>query len=77
MAKTANATPDISATADVTPATKTPRLGETISVRAGANRTVPNNDAGNYFSEKDVVTVTVDLRILKLLRDGDLLLGKK
>ncbi|WP_211452620.1 hypothetical protein [Collimonas antrihumi] len=79
MAKTTNATPDIVATTDVTPVAKTPRLGEIISVRAGADRTVPNNEAGDYFSEKDAVAVTVDLRILKLLRDGDLLpaTGKK
>ncbi len=52
---------------------KAPRLGETITVKAGKDRRVPNNEAGDYFSEKDAVSVTVDVRILRLLDDLDLI----
>jgi len=65
--------PNSTTTLTSTTAVKAPRLGETIMVKAGAGRRVPNNEAGNYFTEKDVVPVTVDVRVLRLLDDLDLI----
>jgi len=70
MAKTDESS---SATGTAEPTFKAPRLGERITVKASPDRKVPNNEAGDYFNQKDAVSVTVDLRILRLLRDEDLI----
>ena len=52
---------------------KRPRLGEKISVKVVPDRLVVNNEMGDWFSEKTPSHVTVDLRVLRLLEDGDLI----
>jgi hypothetical protein len=70
-ADTTTTTPVVAA-----PSFKPLRIGETITVKAGAGRRVPNDQAGDYFSEKDAVTVTVDVRIIRLVKDEDLIRTK-
>ncbi|QUN40724.1 hypothetical protein KEH56_10160 [Burkholderia cenocepacia] len=50
-----------------------PRLGEQIAVVAGAGRVVINREFGGRYSETDSIPATVNLRILRLLEDGDLI----
>ncbi|HGL6314245.1 TPA: hypothetical protein ACKFZV_004510 [Burkholderia multivorans] len=50
-----------------------PRLGEQIAVVAGAGRIVINREFGGLYSETDPSQATVNLRILRLLDDGDLI----
>lgn len=59
-----------------TPKVKPPRIGEIISVKAGADRKVPNNEHGDYFSEKEAASITTNVRVLRLLEDGDLIRTK-
>ncbi|WP_141717164.1 hypothetical protein [Burkholderia cenocepacia] len=50
-----------------------PRLGEQIAVVAGAGRVVINREFGGLYSVADTSLATVNLRILRLLDDGDLI----
>lgn len=50
-----------------------PRLGEQIAVVAGAGRVVINREFGGLYGETDRSQATVNLRILRLLDDGDLI----
>ena len=53
---------------------KAPRLGDSVKVLAAKGLLVRANDQGHY-SETESVEVTVNTRIYKLLRDGDLLIA--
>lgn len=72
MSKTTEKTED---KADAT-APRTPRIGEVITVKAAQGRKVMNNDASSFFSEKESSPVTVSVRIIRLLNDGDLIQTK-
>ncbi|MCW5300870.1 hypothetical protein DXT88_22110 [Herbaspirillum lusitanum] len=61
---------------ETTPKFKRPRIGETIGVKAGVDRKVPNNEHGDYFSEKETASITTNVRVLRLLDDGDLIRTK-
>ncbi|AJY63794.1 hypothetical protein [Burkholderia glumae] len=50
-----------------------PRLGEQIAVVAGAGRVVINREFGGLYSETAAGPATVDVRVLRLLEDGDLI----
>lgn len=50
-----------------------PRLGEQITVVAGAGRVVINREFGGLYSETETGPATVNIRILRLLEDGDLI----
>lgn len=58
---------------ETTPKFKRPRIGEIIGVKANTDRKVPNNEHGDYFSEKDTASITTTVRILRLLDDDDLI----
>lgn len=69
LADTAGASSSAPATAD-TPA-RPPRLGDTIQVKAAPDRVVGGGARGRFTHEAEPITVT--LRILRLLQDGDLI----
>jgi hypothetical protein len=48
-------------------------LGATVCVLAAAGHLLRTPDQQGYFSETDAVSVTVDTRIYRLIRDGELL----
>ncbi|MCY1563130.1 hypothetical protein D9M68_1006170 [compost metagenome] len=50
-----------------------PRMGEQIAVVAAEGRVLPNLEFGGRYSETEVSPATVNLRILRLLQDGDLI----
>ncbi|WP_176042679.1 hypothetical protein [Burkholderia stabilis] len=50
-----------------------PRLGEQIAVVAGAGRVVINREFGGLYSESEAGPATVNVRVLRLLEDGDLI----
>ena len=50
-----------------------PRMGQVIRVVAGADRFVINREFGGRYSETEASPATVNLRILRLLQDGDLI----
>ena len=53
-------------------AQQVPRLGTQIQVKAASGRIVLNNELGGHFSNDVSTSVTVTVRILKLLADADL-----
>jgi hypothetical protein len=50
-------------------------LGATVCVLAAAGHLLRTPDTLGYFSETDAVSVTVDTRIYRLIRDGELLVA--
>lgn len=50
-----------------------PRMGQLIRVVAASDRCVINREFGGLYSETEVSSATVNLRILRLLEDKDLI----
>jgi hypothetical protein len=63
----------VAAAAAAQPILRAPRMGEQIHVVAGAGRVVRNLEFGGDYSETEGCPVTVNLRVLRLLADGDLI----